>query len=161
MKHKYRYNIFFALYLGIFASNIALASNQNNNSYNQWLKKEFSAQHESLIPIVAVASILSGCNTIRQVEPITYQIKSLIVETDKTELAEKLIACLGDDEIKSEQAIDFGIVGCFSVQFETLEPAEKVEKTNQVTALLTSLSYQEKQQSFTKCTTMQAIEYLQ
>ena len=139
----------------------AFSAKYPKNDYDQWLKKEFSAQHESLIPIVAVASILSGCNEIRQIEQITYQLKNLIVETDKAVLAEKLITCLGDDEIKSEQAIDFGIIGCFGVQFETLELAEKVAKTNQVKALLTSLSYQEKQQSFTKCTTMQAIEYLQ
>ena len=138
-----------------------MASPQINSEHEKWLKERFSIQHQELIPIVAVADMFAACNKARKTDPIQYQVADLITKIDKVELSEKLIRCLGDDFLQSEQAINFGVEGCFEEQFSFLAEQQKQEKMAEVKNLLDALPYAERQKSFTECVTMQAIEYLQ
>lgn len=135
-------------------------SQQLADEHKRWLKEKFADQHQQLIPIVAVANIFYGCEQARHQEREAIPIKSLIIKMDKNELANKLITCLAGNTIQSEYAINFGLIGCFTEQFSYLPKGEQQEKLAQVKEALTVLSYQERQKSFTQCTTMQAIDYL-
>lgn len=146
------------LLIGLFLP--AYGSQQMADEHKRWLKEKFADQHQQLIPIVAVADIFYGCDQARHQGRVGMPIKSLIIGMDKNELAEKLITCLAGQSIQSDQAINFGLIGCFTEQFAYLPKAEQQEKLAQVTAALTTLSYQERQKSFTQCTTLQAIDYL-
>jgi len=129
--------------------------------HNAWLKQQFSEQHEKLMPIVAVADMLYSCNNERKIEPVTYQLHDLIVNMDKNRLAEKLIVCLGDDDMQSEVALNFGLLGCFHQQLAHLPKAERQQKMALVEKAILSLSRSERKKSFTQCVTEQAIDYLQ
>ena len=113
------------------------------------------------MPIVAVADMLYSCNNERKIEPVTYQLDDLIVNMDKNRLAEKLIACLGDDDMQSEVALNFGLLGCFHQQLAHLPKAERQQKMALVEKAILSLSRSERKKSFTQCVTEQAINYLQ
>jgi len=150
-------------------STIALGMNSNTVNkekvneqaqHNQWLKEKFSLQHEKLIPIVAVADMFSACNKVRKVDPIGYQLKDLVLKMPKAQLAEKLSLCLGDDSMKSDQALNFGLMGCFSDQLSSLPKIERQQKMKLVVQAISSLSRQERQKSFTNCVTKQAIHFL-
>ena len=93
--------------------------------HNAWLKDTFSEQHQQLIPIVAVADMLFACNQKRQIEPVTYKLDDLILTMDKNRLAEKLSACLKEDNIQSEVALNFGLEGCFHEQLAHLPQVEQ------------------------------------
>ena len=126
---------------------------------NQWLKARFGAQHEALIPVVAVADMLFGCQQQKQInESLT--IKALITQLDKNTLAEKLITCLAGESLKSDISLNYGLEGCFYEQFSHLSEAQRQEKMHLVTESITGLSRAERQKSFTKCVTDQAINYL-
>ncbi|MGJ8692031.1 MAG: hypothetical protein ACSHW0_06080 [Thalassotalea sp.] len=140
-------------------SNITTAS-IDNDVHEQWLKEKFSAQHEALMPYVAVANIFSGCNQARKFDPINYQVKDLVLKMDKQLLSDKVIACLGADQVQSETAINFGLLACFQSQFTDLSKQQQREKMMQVAQALEVLSLDEKKKSFTECTTFQAIKYL-
>ncbi len=133
---------------------------QERLAHDQWLKDKFSAQHEQLIPIVAVADMFFSCNKVRKTDPIGYQVKELITVMDKDVLAEKLSECLADDTIKSEVALNFGLFGCFHEQLADLPNEEKQQKMKLVKQAISSLSRAERQKSFTQCVTDQAIGYL-
>jgi len=133
---------------------------QDKSAHEQWLKDKFSNQHEQLIPIVAVADMFFSCNKKRKTDPIGYQIKELITVMDKDVLAEKLNTCLANDLIKSEVALNFGLLGCFHEQLATLPIQERQQKMQLVKQAITSLSRAERQKSFTHCVTDQAISYL-
>jgi len=133
---------------------------QEKLDHDQWLKDRFSDQHEQLIPIVAVADMFFSCNKIRKTDPIGYQIKELITVMHKDELAEKLSLCLAEDLIKSEVALNFGLLGCFHEQLAQLPNEEKQQKMKLVKQAIASLSREERQKSFTQCVTDQAIGYL-
>jgi hypothetical protein len=126
---------------------------------NQWLKARFGAQHQALIPIVAVADMLYSCQQQKQkAESLT--IKALITQLDKNTLAEQLITCLAGESPKSDTALNYGLKACFYEQFSHLSLAEKQQKMAVVTQTIATLPRSERQKSFTQCVTDQAIHYL-
>lgn len=129
--------------------------------HNAWLKQQFSEQHQNLIPKVAVADMLYACNKARQIVPVNFQLKELIVNMNKDRLAEKLITCLGDDNMQSDVALNFGLFGCFHDQLANLPEAEQQQKMILVEKAILALNRDERKKSFTQCVTQQAIHYLQ
>jgi len=160
--------LFISLYFLLFLNVLSVQAQQNEVTvkestaeHNAWLKQLFSEQHEKLMPIVAVADMLYSCNNERKIEPVTYQLDDLIVNMDKNRLAEKLIVCLGDDDMQSEVALNYGLLGCFHQQLAHLPKAERQQKMALVEKAILSLSRSERKKSFTQCVTEQAINYLQ
>jgi hypothetical protein len=140
-------------------SNGAYAEKDENIDMNQWLKARFSAQHQALIPIVAVADMLHGCQQEKQIDE-NVTIKSLITQLDKNRLAEKLISCLAGKSLKSDTALNYGLTSCSFEQLTDLPVEEKQQKMRLVTKAISELSRSERQKSFTHCVTEQAIHYL-
>lgn len=138
-----------------------MPENDSTTEHNAWLKKQFNEQHQALIPIVAVADTLYSCNKERKIVPVNYKVNDLIVKMDKNRLAEKLIICLGDDNMQSDIALNFGLLGCFHEQLSHLAEAERQQKMALVKKAILSLSRSERKKSFTQCVTQQAIHYLQ
>jgi len=136
------------------------AEKVNSQEYNAWLKQRFGEQHQKLIPVVAVADIFYACNIERRTDPIDYQLSDLILKVDKNQLAQKLALCLGDDKIKSDIALNFGLLGCFHEQLAHLPANEGQQKMHLVKTAIHSLSHDERQKSFSQCVTEQAIHYL-
>ena len=126
---------------------------------DNWLKARFSTQHEKLIPIVAVADMYFSCQQQKQVDD-KVTIKALITQVDKNDLAVKLIECLDGENPKSDTALNYGLTACFHEQFLNLSETEKKQKMTLVAKTIATLSRQERQKSFTKCVTDQAISYL-
>lgn len=137
------------------------ASTTNKAEHDAWLKQHFSEQHEKLIPVVAVADIFFICNQVRNVDKHDYQLAYLIKTMDKNILAEKLSLCLNTDEIQSDVALNFGLLGCFHQQLAHLPEQERKLKMKLVKQAIASLSQSERKKSFTQCVTEQAIHYLQ
>jgi hypothetical protein len=147
-----------AVIIVMFSTSLQAAENQTLDR-NQWLKARFGAQHEALIPVVAVADMLFGCQQQKQInENLT--IKTLITELDRNTLAEKLITCLAGESLKSDVSLNYGLHGCFHEQFLHLSNEQRQEKMHLVTASIAELPKVERQKSFTKCVTDQAINYL-
>ena len=134
---------------------------QSSAEHDKWLKEQFSEKHQQITPIVAVADMFYACNKVRKVDPIGYQFKDLVNKMDKNQLAEKLLLCLGEDTLQSEVALNFGLLGCFENQLLSLSKAARKEKMQQVKETMLSLSREERQKSFTKCVTSQAIKFIQ
>ena len=130
-----------------------------NEPYNRWLKNRFEEQHQKLIPIVAVADMFFACNQNSE-NAKQYGVDYLVQEMDKEVLAEKLQSCLGDSSLKSDEAINFGLSGCFHEQLASLPEEEKAQKMKLVKQAISSLSREERQKSLTQCVTDQAIKYL-
>ncbi|MGB1198641.1 MAG: hypothetical protein ACPG46_06305 [Thalassotalea sp.] len=143
--------------LNVQAQNADQATQQQ---HNLWLKEKFAQQHESLIPVVAVADMFYACNKKRKVDPIGYQVKELIIKMNRDVLATKLADCLNGETVKSETALNFGLIGCFHEQLQDLPKTERQQKMILVGRAIASLTYQERQKSFTQCVTDQAIGYL-
>lgn len=137
------------------------SGNEATAEHNAWLKKQFTKQHQSLMPKVAVADMLFSCNKERRVEPVNYKLTDLILNMDKNRLAEKLIVCLKEDNMQSEIALNFGLLGCFHEQLAHLPKAERSQKMALVKKAVLSLSLDERKKSFTQCVSAQAIHYLQ
>lgn len=148
------------LAVAIFMFSTPLQATQSQTlDRNQWLKARFGAQHEALIPVVAVADMLFGCQQKKQInENLT--IKALITQLDRDILAEKLITCLAGESLKSDVSLNYGLKGCFYEQFSHLSVAQRQEKMGLVSKSIDGLSRSERQKSFTKCVTDQAIKYL-
>jgi hypothetical protein len=127
--------------------------------YQVLLKARYQ-QHQNLIPKVSVANMFYACNKIRKSDPIGYRLKDLILKMNKNQLAMKLSECLGDDEIKSNTALNFGLVGCFTDQFSDLSPEEKKLKMALVSTAIKNLTREERVQSFAKCVEDQSLSYL-
>ena len=128
--------------------------------HNLWLKKQFSQQHQQLIPVVTVADMFYACNKERKIDPINYRISDLVLKMDRDKLADKLTSCLAGDSIKSDVALNFGLIGCFNEQFSEMPAAEKKQNMKLVRQAIVSLSREERQKSLTKCVTEQSIRYL-
>lgn len=128
--------------------------------HKQWLRDKFSKQHQQIIPKVAVADMFYGCNLARNTEPTHMPIAMLINDIDKTILAEKLMACLGEDTIQSDAALNFGLKGCYLDLLSDLPEQELAKKMELVAGAIKKLSQEERKQGFTKCVTEQAIKYL-
>lgn len=155
------------LYILLVTNSLLVQAQQNNLTsqastaeHNAWLKQRFSGQHQNLIPKVAVADTLYSCNKARKIEPVNYQLNDLIENMDKNRLAEKLILCLGDDDMQSEVALNFGLLGCFHEQLAHLPEVEQKQKMLLVEKAILSLSRSERKKSFTQCVSAQAIHYL-
>ncbi|TPH15260.1 hypothetical protein [Litorilituus lipolyticus] len=134
--------------------------NANNSAeHNKWLKQRFSKQHEELIPVVAVADMFFSCNKARKSDPKNYEIAELVA-MDRDLLAEKLTACLNGDTMQSEEALNFGLLGCFHEQLAHLPLEERQQKMKLVKQAISSLSRDERKRSFTQCVTEQSIHYL-
>lgn len=157
------FSAFFLLFItiNVQALESKVANDTSTAEHNAWLKNKFSEQHQSLIPIVAVADMLYACNQARKVEPVTYQFKALILHMDKNRLAEKLLSCLGDDNMQSDIALNFGLLGCFEEQLMHLPDIEREQKMTLVKKAIKALSHDERKKSFTQCVSAQAIHYLQ
>lgn len=135
------------------------AAQSQSLEMKQWLKARFGAQHQALIPIVAVADMLYSCQQQKQKgENLT--IKALITQLDKNTLAEQLITCLAGESPKSNIALNYALQGCFHEQFNHLSLVEKQQKMALVRQTIATLSRSERQKSFTQCVTDQAIHYL-
>jgi len=149
-----------AWWLGeIDSKNIATANVSTAN--NEALKKRFSQQHQQLIPVVAVADMFFSCNQARSTDQVDYPFSFLIKQMDRNTLAEKLGTCLGEDTMQSDVALNFGLFGCFQQQLSHLPKAESDKKMQLVKQAVSSLSYDERQKSFTQCVTEQSIQYLE
>lgn len=147
----------------LFTLNTALASQDKTPEqleHDKWLKLRFSAQHERLIPIVAVADMFFACDKAKNSGIANYQVRELIENMDRNVLAEKLSLCLAGASTKSDIALNYGIQGCFSEQLSSLPIQQQQEKMAIVTASISSLSREERQKSFSSCVTNQAISYL-
>ena len=138
----------------------AAESMPTEQSHNEWLKQQFAEKHQAILPKVAVADMFYGCNLARQSDPVPYQINQIIEKMDKDLLAEKLDICLADDNASSDNALNFGLVGCFTDQLSELPKKEREQKMSLVSGAIERLSREERQKSFTKCVTKQAIKYI-
>ncbi|REL28476.1 hypothetical protein DXX93_19150 [Thalassotalea euphylliae] len=130
------------------------------DAHKAWLMDEFAPKHQALIPKVAVADMFFGCNLERKVDPVPYQLGKIIEQMDKGLLAEKLSACLAGENAQSDAALNFGLVGCFHDQFSELSDADREKRMTLVTNAISRLSREQRQKSFTKCVTEQAIRYI-
>ncbi|WP_371374984.1 hypothetical protein [Thalassotalea aquiviva] len=118
---------------------------------------EFSNRHQALMPKVAIADMFYGCNL--EATP-QYSFEQLIVEMDKTTLAENLIQCLGDDNLASDTALNFGIKGCFIDQMSQLPTEQQNNQMASVEQAIEQLSRKERQRSFTQCVNNQTLKYI-
>ena len=124
-------------------------------------KKYFHALWVNLAVVIVMssASLQAAENqTLDIKENLT--IKALITELDRNTLAEKLITCLAGEPLKSDMSLNYGLHGCFHEQFLHLSDEQRQEKMHLVTASIAELPKVERQKSFTKCVTDQAINYL-
>lgn len=155
------YSLLCSVILNLLLQSMAFAidSHHEQLTRDQWLKARFGAQHEKLIPIVAVADMVFSCESEKSnINKTT--IKTLITTLDKNALAERLLACLGTHSPKSDTALNYGLMGCFHEQLAELPSDERNEKMRLVKNAIASLSRQERQKSFTQCVTDQSISYL-
>jgi len=131
-----------------------------SSEYQSWLKEKFSAQHEALIPVVAVADMYFACNRERKVEPQDLSVEALVTKLGRNELAVKLSNCLKGELPNSNTALNFGLIGCFHEQLKSLPEKDRAVKEKLVLQAIKKLSKAQRQQSFTQCVTDQAIGYL-
>ncbi|SEL39024.1 hypothetical protein SAMN05216262_11036 [Colwellia chukchiensis] len=143
----------------IFALGDVQAAQSQDLEMEQWLKARFSEQHQALIPLVAVADMLYSCEKERNVGE-QLSVKSMLTQLDKNTLAEKLMLCLAQTSLQSDIALNFGLKACFEEQLAELAADERQQKMALVAQAITELSRAERQKSFTKCVTAQAIDYL-
>lgn len=139
---------------------ILAAEQKQLTDHEQWLKKQFSQQHRALMPVVAVADIFFSCNKQNKFGSGKYSLETLITKMNKTELARKLDTCLAGHSVSSVVAINYGLLGCFQDQFQSLPATERENRLKAVSKAITSLSIEEKKKSFTQCVTDQSIKYL-
>ena len=153
MSYKWLIGLLLTVSLPVFATEMAA-------EHQQWLKDKFSAQHQQLIPIVAVADMYFACNLARKADVEQHQVSALITQMDKNELALKLSRCLDGEAPNSDTALNFGLIGCFHEQLKSLSAEDRAIKQKLVRQAIARLSKAERQQSFTQCVTDQAIGYL-
>jgi hypothetical protein len=161
LSQKNTFFFFASLLLMLFmlVSKSLQASQSQSIEMNQWLKARFGAQHQALIPIVAVADMLYSCQQQKKKDE-NLTIKALITQLDRNTLAEQLITCLAGESPKSNIALNYGLKGCFYEQFNHLSLVEKQQKMTLVKQTIATLSRSERQKSLTQCVTDQAINYL-
>lgn len=124
------------------------------------IAKAYAQKHQALLPVVSVANVYVGCQQAKPNEFTQYTHKKLLNEMTQEQLGSLTLTCLDGLALKSETAIGYGIVGCFSSQFKHLANAEQNEKMAQVKALLDSLSLEQKKQSLTQCVNDQTLQLL-
>ncbi|WP_448553759.1 hypothetical protein [Thalassotalea montiporae] len=153
------FKIFISCSALLFANN-GYAQSEMTEEHKAWLMKEFAPKHQALIPKVAVADMFFGCNLKRKIDPVPYQLGQIIEQMDKGLLAEKLSTCLQGENAQSDTALNFGLVGCFHDQFAKLSDADREKRMALVENAISRLSREQRQKSFTKCVTEQAIKYI-
>ena len=126
----------------------------------KWLTETFSRQHQELMPKVAVADMFYGCNRVRKSDAAILSVPVLVTKISKEALAEKLEYCLKEDKLNSDVALNFGLVGCFTDQLSDLTEKDRNDKMVLVENAIKRLSREERQKSFTKCVSEQAIKYI-
>lgn len=137
---------------------LALAQTSSSSASPEALVDKFSKIHQDLMPIVAVADMFYGCNEAQGNK--TYEFSELINSMDKDVLADNLVNCLGDDNLASDKALNFGIKACFTDQLSQLPKQEQQEKLNQVDQIIASLPRNQRQRSFTQCVNNQTLKYI-
>ena len=147
-----------ALFFSMFS--YANQEEMSDAEHNQWLKDKFSENHQALIPVVTVADMFFSCNLERKIDSNAYTIEELVLQLDRDLLAGKLTACLKNDSISSDNAINYGLEGCFHDQLSTLPKVEREQKMKLVLRAIASLSIEERLKSLTQCVTDQAFNYL-
>ncbi len=162
MKNKLAFCfIFNVMFVGsLSATGYSTQTLSEEEKHNQWLKQKFQVQHQQITPVVAVADMFFACNDDRKFETDQYKVSFLVETMDKEVLAEKLEQCLGKDNLNSDAAVNYGLVGCFHEQLAHLPEAERLAKMVLVKKAIASLSREERQISLTQCVTEQAISYL-
>lgn len=155
---------FLILVLSTMASFMTFTAETNKvnklTEHQKWLKNKFNEQHNQLIPVVAVADMLFICNRANDNAYGKYTLNTLITKMSKERLAEKLNSCLAGESVKSDIAINYGLLGCFHDQLNDLPEEERKEKIKLVKKAIISLSKEERKKSFTQCVTDQSIAYL-
>lgn len=144
----------------LFASH-AYAQSDMSDEHKAWLLKEFAPKHQAIIPKVAVADMFFACNLKRKVDPVPYQLAQIIKQMNKGLLAEKLELCLQGETPQSDTALNFGLLGCFHDQFAALNDTDRKKRMALVENAISRLPREQRQQSFTKCVTEQAIKYIE
>lgn len=158
------YSIVVTFILFAFGSSTVAAIPQEKTAeeleHDKWLKLRFSDQHKKLIPKVAVADMFFACDKAKNSGNTNYQVSDLVENMGRDLLAEKLMRCLGTESMKSDVALNYGLNGCFYEQLSHLPKKKKQEKMSVVTSSISSLSREDRQKSFSRCVTDQAIQYL-
>jgi len=149
----------FSISLFVLLSGIIQAS-EVSKDHETRLKSKFSKQHKNLTPIVAVADMFFACNQQRKTDEGDYSVEVLVTKMDRNELADKLRTCLNGEELSSDTALNFGLLGCFHEQLKNLPAEDRAMKKKLVIQAIAKLSKEERQKSFTHCVTDQAIAYL-
>ncbi|WP_371187243.1 hypothetical protein [Thalassotalea maritima] len=147
-------SIYSLILLSLSVTSATVANEQQNND----LVNAFAEQHQQLMPKVAVADMYAGCLLAKQQTPPS--MAELILKTDKKELADNLINCLGDSSLASDVALNSGIRACFLDQMSNLEADQRQQNMQQVEAAITQLPRAERQKSFTQCVNNQTLKYL-
>lgn len=146
------------LFTSIIFSDLLFAASQTKPANPDEMVKQFSEMHQQLMPIVAVADMFYGCHLNKPQQQ--YTLKFLINDMDKDLLANNLSECLGEDNLASDNALNYGIRACFSDQMSHLSKNEQQQNLEQVDAVLTKLPRAERQKSFTQCVNNQTLKYL-
>jgi len=124
------------------------------------LQQRFIDKHQAMVPVVAVADMFFACNRQRYTDSYDYQIADLVNKMDKGQLAENLSACLGGESLKSDIALNFGLIGCFHSQMANLDQKKYDEKMGKLELLLVKLPREQRQKTFTKCVSEQALYFV-
>ncbi|KGJ98005.1 hypothetical protein [Thalassotalea sp. ND16A] len=120
--------------------------------------RKFAEMHQQLMPIVAVADMFYGCNI--SSKQTQFSLQHLIYDMDKDVLATKLSRCLGDENIASDKALNFGLQACLIDQMSHLQGAEKKQRLREANDIIKQLPRTERQKSFTQCVNNQTLKYL-
>jgi hypothetical protein len=151
--------IIFLLFSQLFLAPISYADTTTDIENNS-LQQRFIKKHQAIVPVVAVADMFFACNRQRHTDSYDYQIADLVNKMDKNQLAEKLSDCLAGESLKSDIALNFGLIGCFHAQMASLNQKKYDEKMGQLELLLVKLPREQRQKTFTKCVSEQALYFV-
>ena len=151
--------IIFLLFTQLFFAPISYADTTTDVVDNS-LQQKFIKKHQALVPVVAVADMFFACNRQRHTDSYDYQITDLVNKMDKNQLAEKLSDCLAGESLKSDIALNFGLIGCFHAQMASLNQKKYDEKMGKLELLLVKLPREQRQKTFTKCVSEQALYFI-
>ncbi len=140
-------------------TSISYAKNTADTNKNI-LQQRFIKKHQALVPVVAVADMFFACNRQRHTDSYDYQIADLVNKMDKNQLAEKLSDCLAGESLKSDIALNFGLIGCFHAQMASLNQKKYDEKMGKLELFLVKLPREQRQKTFTKCVSEQALYFI-
>ncbi len=151
--------IIFLLFTQLFVAPISYADTTTDVVDNS-LQQKFIKKHQAIVPVVAVADMFFACNRQRHTDSYDYQIADLVNKMDKNQLAEKLSDCLAGESLKSDIALNFGLIGCFHAQMASLNQKKYDEKMGKLELFLVKLPREQRQKTFTKCVSEQALYFI-